>query len=432
MIGTATHSPPVLAAAPAPASTPADKEAQSGSAAHPFAEMLRQNRLADAPAVNAPAKASATTDTKGRPEAASADDSAETAPPNPRLASRDAAQGKARMAGAAHTPARPTLAAARSATSADKAPIGKDEDTTSTTPSADPSATAPPALAARAQPAPTGDAAMREPVPGAASNIDAIAANSTVRRLDADDDAPPFGAIPRGNDAAAGKASSPDAVATSADAARRADAKTGEVAPRDAAGPPFAEALAESKTTLHATASSPVEDRSHAAAATAALAEPMRNAAPAAQAAVAAETVPVPVDSPEFAAAFGLQVGTLARDGIQRAELHLNPTDMGPVSIQITLDGTQARVDFGADVAATRHAIENGLPELASALRDAGFTLAGGGVSQHGGSNGGQGGDVGADPSAARRNAPEAVTRLDAAAQRAARRIAAGGVDLYA
>ena len=140
----------------------------------------------------------------------------------------------------------------------------------------------------------------------------------------------------------------------------------------------------------------------------------------------------MPVDSPEFAAAFGLQVSTFARDGIQHAELHLNPTDMGPVSIQITLDGSQARVDFGADAAATRHAIEAGLPELASALRDAGFTLAGGGVAQHSRSNGGNGDDADPKDSAARRAAAAPVARLDAAAQRVARRISAGGVDLYA
>jgi len=68
---------------------------------------------------------------------------------------------------------------------------------------------------------------------------------------------------------------------------------------------------------------------------------------------------------------------------VEHAELHLNPADMGPVSVQIAIEGTQARIDFGADVASTRQAIEASLPELASALRDAGLTLSGGGVSQH-------------------------------------------------
>ena len=92
-----------------------------------------------------------------------------------------------------------------------------------------------------------------------------------------------------------------------------------------------------------------------------------------------------PVDAPDFASALGVRVSVLVQDGVQQAELHLNPAETGPVSIHISLDGTAARVDFGADVAATRAAIERGLPELASALRDAGFTLAGGGVSQHAG-----------------------------------------------
>ena len=89
------------------------------------------------------------------------------------------------------------------------------------------------------------------------------------------------------------------------------------------------------------------------------------------------------VTEPEFAQALGVQISVLASAGVQRAELHLNPADLGPVSVQIILDGTKARVDFGADVAATRAAIESGLPALAAALSDAGFTLSGGGVSQH-------------------------------------------------
>ena len=94
--------------------------------------------------------------------------------------------------------------------------------------------------------------------------------------------------------------------------------------------------------------------------------------------------ISAPVASPDFAQEMGLRITRLIDDGVQRAELHLNPAEMGPVSISIVLDGTQARIDFGADVAATRKAIEAGIPALASSLQDAGFTLSGGGVSQHG------------------------------------------------
>jgi flagellar hook-length control protein FliK len=140
-------------------------------------------------------------------------------------------------------------------------------------------------------------------------------------------------------------------------------------------------------------------------------------------------TLATPIDSPDFAAALGVQVSVLARDGVQHAELHLHPVETGPVSIRIEVDGTNARIDFGADLAATRHAIEQGLPELASALRDAGLTLAGGGVSQHAGSRP-RGGDDGAD--GAHAQAPVAATLPVTAPARALRRIAAGGVDLYA
>lgn len=93
--------------------------------------------------------------------------------------------------------------------------------------------------------------------------------------------------------------------------------------------------------------------------------------------------VPTPFAAPGFQQALGYQISLLARDGIGQAELHLNPADMGPVSVQITMTGDQARVDFGADLAQTRQALEAGWAELASSLKDAGLTLSGGGVSDH-------------------------------------------------
>ena len=139
-----------------------------------------------------------------------------------------------------------------------------------------------------------------------------------------------------------------------------------------------------------------------------------------------------PVDAPDFAAVLGVRVSMLVRDGVQQAELHLNPAETGPVSIHITLEGTAARVDFGADVAATRAAIERGLPELASALRDAGFTLAGGGVSQHaGGRASGEDDAARSGPRLDRTGSP-ASTSIAAESRRVVRAVAAGGVDLYA
>jgi flagellar hook-length control protein FliK len=144
-------------------------------------------------------------------------------------------------------------------------------------------------------------------------------------------------------------------------------------------------------------------------------------------------SLPTPVDAPEFTQALGVQVSVLAADGVQQAELHLNPAEMGPISVQIAIDGTQAQVDFGADMASTRQLIESGLPELASALRDAGFTLTGGGVSQQarqGSSEGGQGRGEGSSRS---RSSVGGVEAAEAATpRRSTARVSAGGVDLYA
>ena len=146
-----------------------------------------------------------------------------------------------------------------------------------------------------------------------------------------------------------------------------------------------------------------------------------------------AAAVAIPLDSPEFPAAFGVQVSVLVKDGVQQAELHLDPAETGPVSIAITLEGTQAHVEFGADLAATRQAIENGLPALASALRDAGFTLAGGGVAQHSRSGGGHDDDGSSrDDRGSRRASRNVDSIAPAMAQRTSHRVSPGGIDLYA
>ena len=141
-------------------------------------------------------------------------------------------------------------------------------------------------------------------------------------------------------------------------------------------------------------------------------------------------SLPTPLDAPDFGTAFGVQISVLAKDGVQQAELHLNPAETGPVSIRIALDGNEARIDFGADLAATRAAIELSLPELAAALRDAGLTLTGGGVSQHAGGRAPSGDE---DRSSSPRAGVRAIAADGATATLpGARRVAAGGIDLYA
>jgi flagellar hook-length control protein FliK len=109
-------------------------------------------------------------------------------------------------------------------------------------------------------------------------------------------------------------------------------------------------------------------------------------AAPAAAPSASAAPTPFEVrlsaalDSLDFAPAFSHQVHVLVQDGVQHARLHINPAEMGPITVQITLDGLAAQVHLAAEQPLTRQALEQAMPVLASALREGGLTLSGGGV----------------------------------------------------
>jgi flagellar hook-length control protein FliK len=130
--------------------------------------------------------------------------------------------------------------------------------------------------------------------------------------------------------------------------------------------------------------------------------------------AVPTQSMPMAPDTPDFAPALGAQVRLWVQDGVQQARLELTPRELGPVSVQISLDGQAARVDFAADLAATRQALEQALPDLAAALHAGGFTLSGGGVSQQGTPQGRQGGEP--DSSAPGRDRGHAGDAVDTAA----------------
>ena len=91
-----------------------------------------------------------------------------------------------------------------------------------------------------------------------------------------------------------------------------------------------------------------------------------------------------PLSHPEFTPVLSARIATLVRDGVEHARVHLNPVEMGPVSLNLSMEGRQVRVDMTAEVLATRLVLEQSLPTLAGALREAGFTLSGGGVFQPG------------------------------------------------
>ena len=82
----------------------------------------------------------------------------------------------------------------------------------------------------------------------------------------------------------------------------------------------------------------------------------------------------------EFAPQLAAQITSFVREGTQSARLELNPAEMGPLTVQIQLDGHSARVHLASENAQTRQALEQAMPQLAGSLRDSGLTLSGGGV----------------------------------------------------
>lgn len=99
------------------------------------------------------------------------------------------------------------------------------------------------------------------------------------------------------------------------------------------------------------------------------------SATPSAQAQIASSP-----GSASFAPELGAQISTFVRQGVERAQLHLHPAEMGPVTVQILVEGAAAQVRLWAEQPGTRQALEQAMPTLAGQLRENGLTLTGGGV----------------------------------------------------
>jgi flagellar hook-length control protein FliK len=154
-------------------------------------------------------------------------------------------------------------------------------------------------------------------------------------------------------------------------------------------------------------------------------------ASPAPAAATTELNLPTPVNAPDFVPRFSAEVAVLARDGIQEARVQVHPVELGPISVQITVDGSAAQVQLVVDNAQTHQLLEQSMPSLAAALRENGLTLTGGGVFQQAGQGGGQRqGSPSATPSGGRGGDAESDLAPIAAAPRRAQRV--GALDLYA
>jgi flagellar hook-length control protein FliK len=114
---------------------------------------------------------------------------------------------------------------------------------------------------------------------------------------------------------------------------------------------------------------------------------------------------------PGFGNELSTQISVFVRGGVQTARLMLNPAEMGPVQVQIQLDGKGAQVHLAAEHPATRQALEQAMPQLAATLRESGLTLTGGGVSEQARNFGGDATGNGNDQAGRRNAGSEAASR---------------------
>lgn len=86
--------------------------------------------------------------------------------------------------------------------------------------------------------------------------------------------------------------------------------------------------------------------------------------------------VDVPVGEKGWDQAVAQKVVWLANNHQQTAQLHVNPPNLGPVEIHITISGEQASTQFISPHASVREALESALPRLREMFADSGLTLA--------------------------------------------------------
>jgi flagellar hook-length control protein FliK len=155
--------------------------------------------------------------------------------------------------------------------------------------------------------------------------------------------------------------------ATSLDAAAHGPSLTGAVAARAETHPDFSPAnLTDTLSQLDAHAHAapqvlpsllPVETR------------------PAATQPSALLEVAAPISDQGFADALSRQVVWMVDKDAQVAELRINPPDLGPVEVRLTLKGDEAQAQFVAVHAEVRDAIESSLTRLREALAQSGIQL---------------------------------------------------------
>lgn len=89
-----------------------------------------------------------------------------------------------------------------------------------------------------------------------------------------------------------------------------------------------------------------------------------------------------PVNDAQWNEQLGQRLIWMSERGIGRAELRLNPPELGPVEVRVSIANDEARVAFQVQHAAARDALESAMPRLREMFSSQGLTLSDANVSE--------------------------------------------------
>ena len=96
--------------------------------------------------------------------------------------------------------------------------------------------------------------------------------------------------------------------------------------------------------------------------------------------AISQPTLSLPVQpnmqNPAWSQVMSSRVVWMAKEGVQQAELRMNPANLGPVEVKLHVQNDQASVTFLAQQGTTREALEQALPRLRESFAESGLQLA--------------------------------------------------------
>ena len=102
---------------------------------------------------------------------------------------------------------------------------------------------------------------------------------------------------------------------------------------------------------------------------------PLNRSLPANVAPTVTRQVQVPLTSPHWATDVGNQLNWMAGNNQSRADLVLNPPQLGRIEVSITMNGDQATASFVSANPDVRDALQGSLPRLREVMADAGVFL---------------------------------------------------------